>query len=258
MPEIHPTAIVDSNAELAADCIIGPWCTVGPDVKIGAGTRLISHAVIDGFTEIGAGCTVFPFACLGMQTQDLKFKGGRPGVKIGDGCTFREYSTVNAATFDGDFTTVGNRCHIMAYCHIAHDCHVADEVIMANAATLAGHVIVEEQAIIGGLVGVHQFVKVGCLSITGGCSKIVQDVPPFMMADGNPLEIRGVNKIGMERHQYTEEEARMAREAYRILYRKSLSTRQAIEEIDRELDSANRVVTRIRAFIDQSQRGITK
>lgn len=257
MAEIHPTAIVDPGANLGANTTIGPYCTVGPHVEIGPGTELISHVVVQGHTRIGSGCTLHPFSCIGGQTQDLKYKGGQPGVIIGDDNTIREYVTVNAATYDGDFTRVGSRCHIMAYVHIAHDCIVGDEVIMANAATLAGHVVVDDQVIIGGLVGVHQFVRVGRLSITGGCSKIVMDVPPFMMADGNPLLIRGVNKVGLERHGFSSEEIRSAREVFKILYRRELSTRQAVETIEQELES-NGLVEQIKGFITSSERGITK
>ena len=182
MNNIHPTAIVEPGAELGDNLEIGPYCHIGPEVVLGSGSILHSHVVLTGKTSIGEHCEIFPFAVLGGKTQDLKYKGGSPGVKIGHHSTFREYSTVNAATSDGDFTVVGNHCHIMAYVHIAHDCIVGDEVIMANAATLAGHVEIEDQAIVGGLCGIHQFVKVGKMAILGGCSKAVKDVP--LLYDG--------------------------------------------------------------------------
>lgn len=257
MAHIDPRAVVDPAATLGPDVRIGPFCVVGPDVEIGQGCELKAHVVVDGNTRIGARCTLWPFSSIGGQTQDLKYKGGSPGVRIGDDTTLREYVTVNAATYDGDFTVVGNRCHIMAYSHVAHDCVVGDEVIMANAATLAGHVIVEDQAIIGGLVGVHQFTRVGRLSITGGCAKIVQDVPPFMTADGNPLAIRGINKIGLERHGMSADDIKGMKEAYRILYRRKLGAKDAVAEIENSLQ----VTPELRHLLDfvlSSERGITR
>jgi UDP-N-acetylglucosamine acyltransferase len=257
MPKIDSTSIVDPAASIADDVVIGPFCTVGPQVTLGAGTVLKSHVNIDGFTDIGENCMIWPFASVGTQTQDLKYKGGKPGVRIGSGTTLREYVTVNAATFDGDFTVVGDRCHIMAYCHVAHDCILGDEVIMANAATLAGHVIVEDMAIIGGLSGVHQFVRVGRLSITGGCSKVVQDIPPFMTADGNPLTIRGINKIGLERHGVSKEVIKSLREAYRYLYRKQMGAKEMVEA-SRESLARSPELEALENFILHSERGITR
>lgn len=257
MTRIHPQSVVDPSAQVAEDVEIGPFCVVGPEVSLGRGTVLKSHVNVDGRTVIGEGCTIWPFASIGTQTQDLKYDGGRPGVRIGDGTTLREYSTVNAATADGDWTVVGARCHIMAYAHVAHDCVVGDEVIMANAATLAGHVTVEDQAILGGLSGVHQFVRVGKLSITGGCSKVVQDVPPFMMVDGNPLAVRGVNKIGLERHGADKAVVKGLREAYRLLYRRKLGVKEMLEESRRSLERSPQL-EHLETFIQTAQRGITR
>lgn len=257
MAQIDSRSVVHPAAEIGEDVEIGPFCSIGPEVKIGRGTVIKSHVNLDGNTVIGAGCTLWPFCSVGTQTQDLKFKGGRPGVRVGDGTTLREYVTVNAATFDGDFTVVGRRCHIMAYCHVAHDCVLGDEVIMANAATLAGHVIVEDQAIIGGLTGVHQFVTVGKLSITGGCSKVVQDIPPFMTADGNPLQVRGINKIGLERHGIAKETIRALLEGYRLLYRKKLGAKEMVAA-SRETLPRVPEIEHLERFVENSQRGITR
>lgn len=257
MAVIHELAVVDPAARLAEDVVVGPFCVVGPEVELGAGTVLKSHVNVAGRTVLGAGCTVWPFASIGTQTQDLKFAGGSPGVRIGEGTTLREYVTVNAATADGVDTVVGRRCHIMAYSHVAHDCVVGDEVIMANAATLAGHVVVEDQAIIGGLVGVHQFVRIGRLSITGGCAKIVQDVPPFMTADGNPLAVRGINKIGLERRGIAAETVRAVKEAYRILYRRKLGVKDAVAEMRASLPDVPEL-THLEEFLLASERGITR
>jgi UDP-N-acetylglucosamine acyltransferase len=254
---IHPGAVVAPGAEIGEGAVIGPYCTVGPHAKIGAGAQLVSHVVVDGWTSVGPGCTVFPFASLGTQTQDLKYKGGAPRVEIGARTTIREYVTVNAATNDGDVTRVGDECHIMAYAHIAHDCVVGNRVIIANAGTLAGHVVLEDQAIVGGLVGIHQFVRVGRLSILGGCSKVTQDVPPFMMADGHPLGVHGINSVGLKRAGVDDHAQAVLKKAYRILYRKSLPTAKALEEIERQLDPLPEVAHLV-AFVRASERGITR
>lgn len=255
MANIHPSALVAEGAKLAADVEIGPFCTVGPHVEIGAGTRLISHVVVDGWTRIGAGCTLFPFCSVGLKTQDLKYKGGAPRAEVGDRTVIRESATIHAATFDGDVTRVGSDCLIMAYAHVAHDCVVGNRVIMANVATLAGHVIVEDQAIIGGLAAVHQFVRIGRLAILGGCTKVVKDIPPFMTADGNPAEVRMINKLGLERAGFTEATQAAVKQAFRILYRENLITSKACERIEQELGSVPEVQALL-AFVRSSQRGI--
>jgi UDP-N-acetylglucosamine acyltransferase len=256
MPSIHPTAVIESGAVIGDEAVIGPYCVVGSQVTIGNGTRLMNHVVVNGLTSIGEHCTIFPFASLGQQTQDLKFKGGTPGVKIGNHVTIRESVTINAATYDGDFTTVGDHCHIMAYAHIAHDCHVGNRVIMANNATLAGHVIVEDQSILGGLTAVHQFVRIGRLSITGGCSKVVKDIPPFMTADGNPLAVHTINKVGLERAGVSELTQRTLKEAFRIIYRKNLTMSAALDAMD-QLE-ASPELEQLTGFLRKSDRGITR
>lgn len=257
MSEIHPTAIVSPNAKLGDQVVIGPFCFVGPDVTLGDNTRLISHVVVDGFTQLGAGCTVFPFASVGLQTQDLKYKGGRPGVSIGDNTTIRESVTINAATADGDVTRVGSHCHIMAYAHIAHDCVVGNHVIIANVGTLAGHVTVEDRVILGGLSAVHQFVRLGRNCIIGGCAKVVQDVPPFVMADGNPLRVPGLNSVGLTRAGVSEESQKALKLAHRLLYRSELGTRDALARIEAEVPQTSEVQHLVR-FIRSSERGIVK
>jgi UDP-N-acetylglucosamine acyltransferase len=253
----HPTAVIAPGAQLGADVEIGPYCVIGPHVRIGAGTKLFSHVNVDGHTSIGAGCAIWPFASIGTQTQDLKFKGGAPRVEIGDRTTLREYVTVNAATNDGDATRVGSDCHIMAYAHVAHDCIVGDRVIIANAGTLAGHVIVEDQAIIGGLCGVHQFARLGRLCIIGGCSKVVMDIPPFMMADGNPLKVHTINAVGLKRAGVSDATQALLKKAYRILYRKKLPVAKALEEMEQTLEQAPEIRDLI-AFVRASDRGITR
>jgi len=256
MSEIHPTAIVASGAELGEGVAIGPYCIVGPNVRLGDGTRLISHVNIDGHTTLGPGCTVYPFASLGTLTQDMKYRGGAPRVDIGGGTTIREYVTVNTATFDGDTTRVGSRCLLMATSHVAHDCTLGDEVIMANSAALAGHVTVESQAIIGGLTAVHQFVRIGTMAIVGAASKLTQDVPPYMMTDGNPPRLPSINLVGLRRRGVSPETCRALREAHRILCREGLNVKQAVEKIRLELSGPE--IDRLAAFIDGAERGIIR
>ncbi len=257
MAKIHPTAVIEPGAQLDDSVEVGAYSVIRGQVRIGARTKIMPHVFIDGATTIGADCTIFPFASIGTQTQDLKFKGGQPRVEIGDGTTLREYVTVNQATGDGDATRVGAGCHVMAYAHIAHDCQIGNEVIMANCATLAGHVIVEDQAGIGGLTGVHQFVRLGRLCYIGGCSKVVQDIPPFMMADGNPLEVRAPNTVGLERKGIGEAAQNLVKKAFRLVYREGLSTRQALERIEAEIEPLPEIQY-FTAFIKASTRGITR
>ena len=200
---------------------------------------------------------MYPFACLGTLTQDKKHEGGLPRVEIGDRTTIREYVTVNTATKDGDVTRVGNDCLLMAYSHVAHDCVVGDKVIIANGGTLAGHVTVEDRAIIGGLTGIHQFVRIGQLSIVGGCSKVTQDVPPYMMADGHPLQVRGINRVGLDRSGISRNSQRILKQAFRCIYRRDLTTSNALEIIAEEVEPTTEL-NRLVLFIRESDRGITK
>src|SRR5678815_69219 len=202
---VHPSAVIHPKAQVGPDCEIGPYCVIGEHVVLGARCRLHSHVVIDGHTRLGQGNEIFPFASIGLKTQDLKWKGGTTRTQIGDNNTFREYVTIHSATADGEVTRVGSRNHILAYCHLAHNVVLGNNVIMSNVATLAGHVLVEDHAIIGGLAAIHQFCRIGAYSIIGGCSKVVQDVPPYMLADGNPAVTRTINKVGLERNNISEE-----------------------------------------------------
>src|SRR5215468_621401 len=232
---IHSTAVVDPKAELGSDVTIGPYCVVGPQVAIGAGCWLQNHVTVCGPVKIGAGNRFHACCSIGQQTQDLKYQGEPTYLEIGEENCFREFVTVNRATAVGSVTRVGNRGNFLAYSHIAHDCVVEDDVIFSNNGTLAGHVLVQEHAIIGGLTAIHQFCRIGRHALTGGCSKIVQDVPPFMIADGNPAKVRSYNKVGLERHGFTEESMRYIREAYRLIYRSALNLQQAVEQIRSDL-----------------------
>lgn len=257
MTQVHPSAVVDPAAGIGENVDIGPYCVVGPNVTVGDGTRLMSHVVVDGGTTIGKDCVIFPFACLGTQTQDLKFKGAETFVEIGDKTTLREYVTVNSGTNEGEITRVGSGCHIMAYCHVAHACRVGNGVIMANCATLAGEVEVEDGAIIGGLSGVHQFCRIGSMCMVGGCTKITQDCPPYMMIDGNPATVRGLNIIGLKRRDVSLAAVGLLKDAHRLLYRQELSTSQALEQIESTVESCPEVA-HLLAFVSQSKRGIIR
>jgi UDP-N-acetylglucosamine acyltransferase len=257
MAKIHPTAIVEPGAQLADDVIIGPYCTVSAEAVIGRGTELISHVVIAGNTTLGEENRVSPFAVLGGRTQDLKFKGGSPGVKIGNKNTIREYVTVNAATNDGDYTVVGDQCLLMAYSHVAHCCRVGSQVIIANGVQIAGHVTIEDQATIEGMVGIVQFLRVGRMAFIGGLSKVSKDVPPFMIAHGDPIEVRGFNRVGMERRGCSDAARKAIKEAYRILYRAEEPLQEAITRLEKELkpiDELNELI----AFCRSAEKGIVR
>jgi len=254
---IHTTAVIHPKSQIDLDCEIGPYCVVGEHVSIGPRCRLHSHVVIGGHTCLGEDNDIFPFASIGLETQDLKFKGGLTRTEIGAHNTFREYVTVHSATGDGEVTSVGSHNHILAYCHIAHNVLMGDHVIMSNVATLAGHVIVEDYAVVGGLAAIHQFCRIGKMSIIGGCSKVVQDVPPFMLADGNPAETRTVNKVGMERNEVSEEAQSALRQAFKILFREGLTIPNALARIEQDLPLLPEI-QHLLLFVRASERGISK
>lgn len=254
---VHPTAIIHPKAQLGADCDIGPYCVIGEHVTIGDGCKLHSHVVVDGHTRLGKRNVFFPFASIGLQTQDLKWKGGVTRTEIGDDNTFREYVTVHSATNDGDATVIGSGNHILAYCHLAHDVKLGDHIVMSNVATLAGHVVVEDDAVVGGLAAVHQFCRIGKLAMVGGCSKVVQDVPPFMMADGNPAETRTVNKVGLERSGVSEEAQTALKLCFKLLFRDRLTISNALARIEKEVPSLPEV-QHLLNFIRASERGISR
>ncbi|MFM8459239.1 MAG: acyl-ACP--UDP-N-acetylglucosamine O-acyltransferase [Chthoniobacterales bacterium] len=254
---IHPTAIVDPAAQIDPGARIGPYCVVGPEVTIGPDTELQHHVTVMGPSKIGARNFFFAYTSIGQKTQDLKYAGEPTYLEIGDGNTFREFCTVNRGTLPGTKTIIGNEGNFLAYSHIAHDCTVGDKVIFSNNGTLAGHVEVRDHAVIGGLTAIHQFCRVGRYAITGGCSKIVQDVPPFMIADGNPAEVRGINSVGLERAGFSADTIRALKEAYRLLYRGNLNTKQAVESIRKEVPGIAEI-EELCVFVETSQRGIIR
>lgn len=254
--KIHPSAIVESGAELGANVEIGPFAYVGAGVKLGAGTRLHHHASVEGNTHLGEGCEIFPYANIGAKTQDLKYKGGNPGVRIGARNVFREYVTVHAATYDGDFTTVGDDNTFLAYGHIAHDCVLGSNIVTSNSVMLAGHVIVEDHVVIGGGGGVHQFCRVGAHAMLSAMAKLVQDLPPFFIADGTPAVVRTFNKVGLERRGYTAEQLEFVKQIYRVLYRDGLNRTQALEKLRSHENAGTAEFKLILDFAEKSERGI--
>jgi len=254
---IHPTAIVHPEAKLGANCIIGPYCIIGEHVELGEACKLHAHVVIDGHTKLGNSNEVYPFASVGLKTQDLKWAGGVTRVEIGDHNTFREGVTVHSATEDGGVTRIGSNNNLLAYTHVAHNCTVGSNVIMSNVATLAGHVTVEDNVIIGGLTAVHQFCRIGRLAMVGGCSRVLQDIPPFMLAEGSPAAPRTINKIGLERNGISEEAQVALRQSYKILHRAGLTISNALERIEKEIPALPEVQHFI-SFVRASERGVAR
>lgn len=254
---IHPTAIVDPGAELGAGTVVGPYCIIEAGVVLGPECWLQHHVTLSGPMRAGARNKFWAYCSIGQQTQDLKYRGEPTYLEIGDENSFREFVTVNRSTTGEGKTRIGSCGNFLAYSHIGHDCTVGDSVVFSNNGTLAGHVQVGDNAIMGGLTAVHQFCRIGRFAITGGCSKIVQDVPPFMIADGNPAEIRGINLVGLERNGFAPESVKHIKEAFRLIYRSKYNTRQAVEAIEKELPP-NEEIRQILEFIAASERGIIR
>ena len=252
---IHPTAIVEPGAELAADVAIGAYAYVGAQAVIGTGTVLHHHANVEGRTTIGEACEIFPFACVGTKTHDLKFKGGDPGLIVGHRNVFREYVSVHGATKDGEFTRMGDDNVMLAYSHIAHDCIVGNFLVMSAQSALAGHVLVEDYVNIGWGTGVHQFCRLGAYAMLGGMSKIVQDVPPYVIADGIPAIARSINKVGLERHGFTLEQLNAVKQIFRLVYRAGHNRTQSLERLREHALSDTEEFKHFLAFADSSERG---
>ncbi len=254
--QIHPTAIIEAGAKLGADVVIGAYAFVGAQAVIGDRTVLHHHASVEGNTTVGAQCEIFPFTCIGTKTQDLKYKGGNPGVRIGDRNVFREYVSVHGATKDGEFTTIGNDNTILAYCHVAHDCQLGNHIIASNSVGLAGHVIVEDHVALGAKCGVHQFCRIGAYAMVGAMSKIVQDVPPYIIADGNPAIARSINKVGLERNGFTLERLEAVKQAFRVFYRAGHNRTQAFEKMHAHPLGGSEDFKRFLSFVERSERGV--
>ncbi len=255
---IHPTAVVSPGARIGDDCFIGPYCIIGDEVQLGDGVRLESHCVVDGRTTIGAATHVYPFVSIGMASQDLKYQGEPSETRIGERNKIREFVTIHRGTAGGGMLTgIGNDCLIMAQAHIAHDCLVGDGVIMANAATLAGHVVLEDRANIGAYSGVHQFCRVGKEAYIGGYSVVVKDSLPFALTVGNHAKCYGLNITGMKRRGYSRAAIDALHHAFHLLLSSKLNTTQAVERIRQEITGSTEV-SHLLSFIESSTRGVVK
>ncbi|MFL6663988.1 MAG: acyl-ACP--UDP-N-acetylglucosamine O-acyltransferase [Rhizobacter sp.] len=262
MANVHPTAIVAPGAQLADDVAIGAYAVVGAEVSVGAGTTIGPHCVIEGRTTIGRDNRIFQFCSLGAVPQDKKYRGEPTRLEIGDRNTIREFCTFNIGTAqDVGVTRIGDDNWIMAYVHIAHDCQVGSQTILANNATLAGHVHLGDWAFVGGLTGIHQFVKIGAHAMAGFASAVTQDVPPFMLVDGNPLAVRGFNAEGLRRRGFGAERIAAVKQMHRLIYRSGKTLEQARAEIQALADSSPEAkddVELMLGFLAQSTRGIAR
>ncbi len=256
--KIHPTAIISPDATLAEGVEVGPYSIIGPDVHIGKDTLIGPHVVIESRTDIGEGNRISQFASIGGAPQDLKYRGEETRVVIGNHNTIREYVTINrATTSDIGVTIIGDHNLLMAYTHVAHNCKLGNRIVMANAANLAGHIHVEDFAIIGGLSGIHQFTRIGAHCIIGGASAVTKDVPPFVMASGNFAKLYGLNQIGLKRRGFSDGTIAALKKAYRIVFRSSMLLAAAIRKVEEEVED----LPEVRQFLDfirKSERGICR
>ncbi|WP_342747345.1 acyl-ACP--UDP-N-acetylglucosamine O-acyltransferase [Hydrococcus rivularis] len=250
---IHPTAVINPKAELHPTVRVGPYAVIGEKVTIGAQTTIGAHVVLEGPTKIGESNRIFPGAVIGSEPQDLKYKGAASWVKVGDNNQIREYVTINRATDEGEATVIGNNNLLMAYAHVAHNCIIEDEVVIANSVALAGHIHIESKARISGVLGVHQFVRVGSLSMVGGMSRIERDVPPYTIVEGNPARVRSLNLVGLQRAGLSSEEIGHLKKAFRLLYRSDKTLQEALEQL--ELLPHNEYIQHFHRFLQSSISG---
>jgi len=253
--KIDKNAIVSEKARLDSSVIVGPYAIIGPDVEIGADTTIDAFAQVIGNTKIGKNCHIFSHAVIGNPPQDLKYRGEQSFLIVGDNNIVREFVTMNLGTEKGSKTVIGNNNLIMAYSHIAHDCIIGNNNVLANCATLAGHVTIEDKVTIGGLVAIHQFCRLGMLSIVGGCSKVVQDVAPFSMSDGHPSVTCGLNLIGMKRANFSLETVRVLKKAFKIIFFEGHTFDKAEELVKKELP-LTKELSYLLSFISSSKRGL--
>ncbi len=255
---IHPTAIIDKNAQIDKNVEIGPYSIIRDNVSIGKNSVIGPHVVIERNVTIGSGCRIFQFASVGAIPQDLKFKGEETHVKIGNNTVIREFVTINRGTeLGGGITEIGENSLLMAYCHVAHDCKIGKMGILANCATLAGHITLGDYVSIGGLTAIHQFVKVGDYAYIGGASAVVKDIPPYVLAAGDRARLQGLNKVGLKRHGFSDDVINTIKKAYRILFRLGLTQKEALERARAEVAQIPEVV-RFTDFIRSSDRGVTR
>lgn len=255
---IHSTAIINRKAKIDSGVEIGPYSIIGENVFIGSGTVIGPHVVVDPYVTIGSDCNIFQYAAIGAAPQSLKFEGGETYVKIGRGTIVREFVTIHRGTeFGGGITEVGEENFLMAYTHIAHDCKTGRKVVLSNNATLAGHITIGDNATIGGLVAIHQFVRIGDYAFVGGKSAVVKDIPPYVIASGDRAKLHGLNSVGLKRHGFSKNTLSSLKKTYRIIFRIGLTMNEAIERVRAEVEQIPEVL-RFIDFIKSSQRGITR
>lgn len=254
--DVHPTAIVDESASLGPGVVVGPYAIIGPDVTIGAGTRIGPQALIECRTTVGEDCRISKGAVLGTDPQDLKFQGEETWLHVGDRTMIREFATLNRGTSASGKTVVGSDCFLMAYTHVAHDCELGNHVILSNAVNMAGHVTIEDWAIVGGVTPIHQFVRIGAHAFVGGGSRIPQDVPPYCRAAGNPPKLYGLNAVGLERRGVSAEVRKALKAAYRHVFMSGLTVTRGVERAEQEIQGVPEV-GHFLTFIRESDRGIT-
>jgi len=255
-PKIHPTAIIEEGAMLASDVEVGALAFIGKLVRIGSGTIVQHHATIEGNTEIGSGNNIFPYAFIGARTQDLKYTGGEPCLKIGDRNTFREFCSVHTANEVGNSTVIGSDNNFLAYTHIAHDCIIGNHIVTSNNCGIAGHVIVGDYVVMGGYAGIHQFCRVGDYVMVGAMSKVVQDIAPFVIVEGNPAETRTINKVGLERNGFDADAMAQVKLAYKILFKSDLTRDHAISKLREIVTNDTSLIEKVVKFVETSQRGV--
>ena len=253
---VHATAIVDDDAELGEGVVVGPYSIIGPNVSVGARTRVGSHVLIERDTTVGEDCRLFQGAVLGTDPQDLKYAGEPTRLVVGDRTVIREYATLNRGTRASGVTSVGSDCMLMSYVHVAHDCHLGDHVILANAVNMAGHVTIHDWAIVGGMTPIHQFVRIGAHAFIGGQSRVAKDVPPFVKAAGIPLQLYGLNSVGLQRRGFPEEVRNELKRAYRLFFGSTHNTTQALARAREELRALPEV-EHFLSFFEATERGVS-
>lgn len=256
--QIHPTAIIHPGAELSADVVVGPYAVIDEEVRVGNGCRIHAHTHIASYTTIGERCEIYSYASIGTQPQDLKFDGRRTETLIGNDNVIREFVTINRGSVGGDgVTRIGDNNLFMAYSHVAHDSVIGNNVIMANAATLAGHVTVHDHAILGGLCAVHQFVRIGAHAYIGGKTGVTKDIPPYMLVSGHRAKLYGINTVGLKRKDFPPTVVKILKQCYRILFLSERTLREALEVAESQFGDVEEVRMLVK-FIHESQRGITR
>lgn len=253
---IHPTAIIEPGAQIAESARIGAYAYIGPEVVIGPDSVIHHHATVEGNTTMGSTNEVFPYAFVGGRTQDKKWQGDSAPIVIGDRNIFREFCTVHPATFNTGETRIGSDNLFCSYSHVGHECRVGDHCVMSNNATLGGHCLVGDRVVIGGLTAVHQFCRVGSFAMVGGCGRVVQDILPYMMAEGQPVEHRTINKVGMQRGGFSDDDIQIARRAYKLIFRAGLNRSQALEKLKAGELGEHPIIASLVHLMETTERGI--